>query len=266
MNRPRKNITHRGMLTSAPSGNKTTKSNQVNRILLTLLALVSFQVAVLAQKTIRDGNAQVRQAKNFHGISVGHSFDVYLTQSNEEAVAVSASEEKYRNMITVEVKNGILYIGLENQGRWNMGNRKLKAYISFKNIDKLDIGGACNAIVEGTIKANDLDVDLSGASDLKGKVDVKKLVINLSGASDMTLGGSTADLRIEASGASKFKGFDLNTDYCNARASGASDIRITVNKELSVHASGASDIDYKGSGMIRDVKTSGASSVSRTGS
>jgi hypothetical protein len=267
MNRPYNNITRRGILTGAPSGHKTIKSKQVNRILLTLLALVSFQLAALSQKTIKDENAQVREAKNFHGISVGNSFNVYLSQGNEEAVAVSASETKYRDLITVEVKNGILYIGLSKPGwKLNLGNKKLKAYISFKNIDRLDISGACNAIVDGSIKANDLKVDLSGASDLKARVDAKKLDINISGASDLTLSGVTADLRIDASGASKFKGFDLTTDYCNAEASGASDIRITVTKELSVHASGASDIDYKGSGKVRDVKTSGASSVSRTGS
>ena len=84
----------------------------MNRILLTLLAIASFQAAVLAQKTIKDENAQVRDAKNFHGISVGHAFTVYLNQGNEEAVAVSASEEKFRDLITVEVKNGILYICL----------------------------------------------------------------------------------------------------------------------------------------------------------
>ncbi len=71
-------------------------------------------------------------------------------------------------------------------------------------------------------------------------------------------------LNVEASGASDFKGFDLVTDYCDVRASGASGIRITVNKELSAHASGASDIKYKGDGLIRDLKTGGASSVSRS--
>lgn len=218
----------------------------------------------MAQKTIKDENAQVRDVKSFHGINVGHAFDIYLSQGNEEAVAVSASEEKYRDMITVEVKNGILYIGLEKQGwKLKLGNKKLKAYISFKNINKLDINGACNAIIEGTIKAEDLDVNLSGASDLKGRVDAKKLHVDLSGASDMTLGGSTVDLRLDASGACKFRGFDLTTDYCNAKASGASDIRITVNKELSVNASGASDIDYKGAGLIRDVRSSGASKISK---
>ncbi|MBK5269995.1 MAG: DUF2807 domain-containing protein, partial [Bacteroidia bacterium] len=54
------------------------------------------------------------------------------------------------------------------------------------------------------------------------------------------------------------------TEYCDARASGASDIRITVNKELSAHVTGASDLHFKGDGLIRDIKTSGAGSVSRT--
>ncbi len=78
--------------------------------------------------------------------------------------------------------------------------------------------------------------------------------------------GTATNLDVDASGASSFKGFDLSTDYCNVKASGASGIKITVNKELSATASGASDIDYKGTGVIRDIKTSGASSISRAGS
>jgi hypothetical protein len=112
-------------------------------------------------------------------------------------------------------------------------------------------------------KAENLKIDLSGASNLKGKLEPAKLMVDQSGASDMTLTGTVGQLNIEASGASDFKGFDLAVDYCNAKASGASDIKITVNKELSAEASGASDVKYKGSGLMRDIKTSGASSISR---
>jgi hypothetical protein len=41
-------------------------------------------------------------------------------------------------------------------------------------------------------------------------------------------------------------------------ASGGSDVRITVNKELSANVSGGSDVYYKGNGLIRDLKTSGS--------
>ena len=98
---------------------------------------------------------------------------------------------------------------------------------------------------------------------MKGKLDVSNLTVDLSGASDMMVTGTATQLSVEASGASDFKGFDLVTETCDAKASGASDIKITVNKELSAHASGASDVRYKGNGVIKDLKSSGSSSVSK---
>jgi len=235
----------------------------MKKISVILLGLI-LCTGIYAQQ-VNDPNAEVREAKNFHGINVSSSFDVYITQSNDEAVAVSASETKYRDRIKVEVRDGILYIRYDNEGRWSTGNKKLKAYISIKQIDKLTVSGACDVFLSGTLKADDLTVNLSGASDLKGKIDIKKLSVDISGASDMNITGGTAgQLTIEARGASNFKGFDLVTDYCDAKASGASDIRITVNKELSAHASGASNVQYRGEGLIKDLRTSGASSVSRS--
>lgn len=232
--------------------------------LLYAVGCMLMTLGTTAQKTINDPNAEVRAASNFHGISISNAFNVYLTQGSEEAVAVSAADPKYRDLITVEVKSGILVIGLKKDGwKWIKGNKKLKAYISFKSIDKLDLSGASDLYIQGLIKAENLRLDLSGASNVKGKLEVKKLVVDLNGASDMTVNGSVSQLTISASGASKFKGADLATDYCDAHATGASDIKVTVNKELSAQASGASDVRYKGEGVIRDIKTSGSSSISR---
>lgn len=236
----------------------------MKKILFVLLT-VGIVSTVAAQK-INDANAEVREAKNFHAIKLSNAFDVYITQGNEESVAVSASEEKYKKEIEVKVENGVLSIGLKKGNwtkNWNTGKMKLRAYISFKNIVKLDVSGACDVNFQGTIKADDLSIVLSGASDIDGDFDVKKMKLDMSGASDMTLKGSASSLSIEASGACSFKGYDLKTDYCDVDISGASSVRITVNKELSAKATGASDVKYKGDGLIRDIKTSGASSVSR---
>ena len=235
----------------------------MKKILLPFLFAMALFSTGFAQKTINDANAEVRLAKDFHAIELSSAFDVYLTQSNEESVAVSASEVKYRDKIKVDVKGGVLIIRYDNQGKWNTGNKKLKAYISFKDINKLEVSGACDVYIVDNWKADNLKIDLSGASNLKGKIDGQKLMVDLSGASDMTLSGTMGQLNIEASGASGFKGYDMVVDYCDAKASGASDIKITVNKELSAEASGASDVNYKGSGLIRDVKTSGSSSISK---
>jgi len=231
---------------------------------LFVLWFVSLVGAAMYAQQVNDPNAEIREAKNYHGISVSNAFDVYLDQGTEEAVAVSANDLKYRDRIKVEVKDGILHVWYDNEGKWGRGNKKLKAYISFKQIDKLTISGACDVFVSGTLKADKLNVNLSGASDLKGKIDIGELTLDLNGASDMNVTGIASKFNVEASGASSFKGYDLVTDYCDVRASGASDIRITVNKELSAHVTGASDVHYKGEGLIRDIKTSGAGSVSRS--
>lgn len=229
-----------------------------------IIAFLGILVAFCAPaQTVNDPNAEVREAKNFHAIVLSSAFDVYLSQGNEEAVAVSASEQKYKERITVEVKNGVLYVGYDYKGPWGNGNHKLKAYISFKQIDQLKVSGACDVVMSGILQAKILQLELSGASDMKGKLEVDKLTVELSGASDISLSGRSKVMDIVASGASSFKGFDLSTDNCNAHASGASDIKITVNKELTVQASGASDIHYKGEGVIRDIRSSGSSSVRR---
>ena len=232
---------------------------------LSILLVGLLVAAGLFAQQVNDPNAEVRQAKDYHGINVSNAFDVYITQGNEEAVAVSAAEVKHRERIKVEVKAGILYIGYDADGKmnWGSGNKKLKAYISFRQIDQLRISGACDVFISGTLKADALSINQSGASDLKGKLDVNKLTVDLSGASDISVTGIATQLSVEASGASDFKGYDLVTDICNAKASGASDVKITVNKELSAQASGASDVRYKGNGVIRDLKSSGSSSVSK---
>ena len=222
---------------------------------------------VHAQKTlVTDANAAPRELSgSFTAIRVSGGIDLYLSQYETESIAVSASEEKYRKNIKTVIENGTLKIYYDGDKLMQWGNKKLKVYISFKNLEKLTASGASDVQVAGTIAVPSLSITCSGASDFKGAVKVNNLVIDLSGASDVKISGTASVVSIESSGASDVKGYDLVTDVCTAKASGASDINITVNKELNAHASGASDIYFKGEGVIRDIHTSGASSVSRKG-
>lgn len=231
-----------------------------------LMAILASAV-LYAQKTINDPHAEARSLSGFHAIKVSNAFTVYITQGNEDAVAISASKAEYREKIITKVENGVLIIRFDDDKKfwknWNGDKQKLKAYVSIKKIDRLNVSGACDVYFEDGLAAEELSIDLSGASDLKGKVEAKKLSCEISGASDITISGNAAEVKVHASGASDFKGFDLVSNYCDAKASGASSVNITVNKELSANASGASDVRFKGEGLIRDIKTSGSSNVSR---
>jgi hypothetical protein len=232
-------------------------------VCLSLFALSSF-----AQQTttINDKNAEVRSVTSFIAIKVSGAIDVYLSQGNEEALAVSASEEKYRDLIVTQVDNGVLKISFNGDRKtWNVGNKKLKAYVSFKQLKSLDASGASSLKITDVLNATSLNVKLTGACDMSGELVGDDVSIDINGASTVKLTGNVKNLDVSASGASDLKGYDLKVNDCTAKASGASDISITVNQNLSASASGASSIHYKGEGTVKEVRTSGASSVSKRG-
>lgn len=220
-----------------------------------------------AQTTVSDANAEIRKVGSFSAVSISNAFDVIITQGAEEAVAVSASDKDDVQYIKTEVKDGVLRISFDPKDKkfWPK-NRKLRAYISAKNLNAISAGGASNIKIEGGLSAAQLKLNFSGASDLKGKLNVTgALDVRLSGASDIEISGSATELSVDASGASDLKAFDFVVSNCKKiEASGASSVRISVNNEISeARLSGASSLTYKGNPSIKDIRTSGASSVSR---
>lgn len=235
----------------------------MKHIILSALVCLATAGAMAQGRTINDPNAVKRNVGSFHAISIGGGVDLYLSQG-DEAVVVSAESEKDREKIIAEVVNGELRIGYDwhNWG-WSSGDKHLKAYVSAKTLDKLHAGGGSDVFVEGSFRAEDMDVVLSGGSDGHGELQARKLHINVSGGSDSHFRGSAGDLVITASGGSDFQGKDFSADHVTASASGGSDVFVIVNKELDARASGGSDVYYSGSGTVREINASGGSSVKR---
>jgi hypothetical protein len=232
---------------------------------LILFAGICLTLFAVAQKQfVVDPNAEMRiLSGSFQNIIVSGGIELYLSQSDKEEIAVSASDEKYIIGIKTVVDNNTLRIYYDADKNWSMRNKHIRAYVSFVNLEKLEASGASDVHVAGMIKVSSLLLKLSGASDFKGEVSLNALTMNLSGASDVNISGTVSVVNIESSGASDVKAYGLTAEICTAKASGASDINITVSKELSAHASGASDISYKGTAVIKEMQSSGASSVGK---
>ena len=239
----------------------------MKKIILTLIMglYMAGSFAQNEKNLVVDANAEVRNISSFTGIEVSGAVDLYISQGNLEAVAVSASSDEIRARIRTEVKNGVLIIFFDGKGlNWKVwNNNKMKAYVTYKTLSKLEASGACNVKTTDPIRQPDLKIEMSGASDFNGEVSVTKLRLEASGASNISVRGKSENTNVDASGACNIKAYDLKTDFCKIDASGASNVRITVNKELNATASGGSTIFYKGEGMIRDISSSGGASVKK---
>lgn len=230
-------------------------------LLLMIPSLIS--CAQDEKNIVFDENAQVRKLNSFSSIDVSGAIDLYISQGKESAVAVSAQNKEWVNNIKTDVRNNVLYIYYETKGlnwkKWT--NSKIKAYVTVVDLKRIEASGACNVKTANKLKLDALELELSGASDLTGSIDVRLLDLKLSGASNLSLEGNASNARIVCSGASLVKAYNLLTDYAKVIASGASSVRIHVEKELNASASGASNIVYKGACLKREISNSGASSI-----
>lgn len=238
---------------------------KITVLLVLLLSIYSGQ-AQNNKNLVFDANAVARSVKDFSAVEVSGAIDLYLSQGKEEAVAVSAGNQEAVSRIKTEVRNGKLHIYFDGKG-WNWktwsNNNKMKAYVTFISLHRIEASGACNVKTADMISSDDLKIQLSGASDFTGEVKAGILKLDGSGASDFKVSGTAEKTDISVSGACEVKAYDLKTEFCKIEATGASSVRITCNKEMSAQASGGSNIFYKGSGLIRDISTSGGASVKR---
>ena len=133
-----------------------------------------------------------------------------------------------------------------------------------KDLKSIEIGGASSFTSDGEIKAEKLDIEVSGASHFDANIDCQSLEVSVSGASSAEIGGKAVNANIEVSGASKLSsnGEYLNTDYADVDLSGASTAEIICNKNITGEASGASKLSFRGAAKA-DVSTSGASKAVR---
>jgi hypothetical protein len=235
-------------------------------LILLVMSVGVFTVKAQSEKNlVFDANAEARTVSGFTSVEVSGAIDLYLSQGTTEAAAVSASSPDALARIRTEVKNGVLHIYFDGKG-WNWktwNNNKMKAYVTFKDLNRIEASGACNVKSTEAIKVSDLKISLSGASDFTGELTVANLKLDASGASNFKIKGSAEKMQVDASGACNVRAYDLKTDYSKIDASGASNVRITVNKEMSAEATGGSNIYYRGEGLIRNISTGGGASVKR---
>ena len=218
-------------------------------VVLLVLALLLVDLPALAQRDIKgegDVKSQTRNVSGFKGIDVSGGFAVELTQGNKEGVRIEAQENLFENIKT-EVRNGVLHI--YNEGGIST-NKGLKAYITVKELNKINISGGVKVTGNSTFKTDAMNMDLSGGSKVTLAIDTKKLDADMSGASKVQLTGRADEVDMDLSGASSLDATELEAKRMEIEASGASKAQVYAKDVLNINASGASKVAYKGSPSI----------------
>ncbi len=238
----------------------------MKKLLLSFLVIAITCTAVFAQKTINDLNAEKRTVSSFHGIEVGTGIELIIIEGNMEELAVSAATVELRDKIVTKVENGILKIHYENKiGSINKikESKSLKAYVSYKTLDQLQVTTGAEVKINGVLKASSLDMKVNTGALVNGEVDINTLKVSQNTGSKITLTGKADKLDIDGDTGSKFKGDEMSTSDCNVTVSTGAIVSVRAEKELQVKANTGGSVKYKGNATIRGIKTHTGGSVTK---
>lgn len=230
----------------------TSQKNLILQLVLAAILLLSVSLSARASR-------QQRSTGNFHKVEISGAFEVYLDQGKTESLFVEASDDILPKIIT-EVKGQVLVIRLKSH-LTIPDHESMKVYLTFKELESIEISGAVKLTGTMPLKFNDLELECSGASKLDLNLNAANLDCNFSGAAIANLAGECSSLDVETSGASKLHAADLRTHNCTLDCSGASQAGIYVTGKLQVTGSGAANIEYAGNPETIEKDMSGACSI-----
>ncbi len=179
----------------------------------------------------------------FDRIEVGGAFKVKIRQGNKHHVELLGSDEAIES-VRLDRSGSTLEIG-HKRGLDFSQQGGITAIITMPELESLEIGGACHAeLIDFKAPQHEMQIEMGGASYLR-------------------MEGQVRELNLDLSGASQLHAFEMEAKDVRIDASGASQARVRAYHDLRIEASGASRVRYSGQPENLSTNTSGGSSVSR---
>ncbi|MEI6899473.1 MAG: head GIN domain-containing protein, partial [Bacteroidota bacterium] len=176
-------------------------------ILITMMIMLT-SCTVLGEQGSGNVTKQERKVSSFDRIDVSGAYDVFITQGDVQSVFVEA-DDNLLPLIKTEVNGSTLSI----ENRKSIHNPKcLKVYITVKELKKIEMSGAVDLTTEGKFTENELEIEISGATNAKLDLAVQKLGVSCSGGCKLNLKGMANSFNLDGSGAVDVFAYDMLTE------------------------------------------------------
>lgn len=206
----------------------------------------------------RQDDQRTYSVLDFDRLEVSEAIEITVAQGS--TFAISAQGDR-RNLDDLNIyKNGTTLV-MKFRGN---NNRQYTTYVTvtMPALQGMSLSGAVKGSATGFSETARFDLVLSGASILQFNADIEDLHGDLTGASELRLNGKGHVVDVSVSGASSLSAFDFPVDEAKLLVTGASHARINASQKLTVSASGASDVLYRGTPQI-DSNITGASTFNK---
>lgn len=205
-------------------------------------------------------NSDTRRIAAFNKVKVSGAIDLYLNPGNSPEVRLEFSGVTAGDIIT-DVSGRELVIRLrKNNYGWR--NVKIKAYVSYQQLEAIKASGACDVVAREQIKARRFTLETSGSSDVELlELQADTFYFASAGACDVQIAGKVGEQTVKMSGSGDYSALNLVSETCDLKISGSADVDVHVTEALYVRVSGSGDVRYRGNPSTSNLKVSGSGSA-----
>lgn len=219
---------------------------------------------VFGKRVRGDGNVRTeeRSVSSFKNVDVSGAAKVMVSQGDQHTVKIEG-DANLLQYIEVNQEGDRIRIK-ERQGFHLEPTSDLRIYVTAPVYNHIDVSGACDIIGQTKItQTEDLEMDVSGAGDIKMELDAPHLKAEVSGGGSINLKGQTKDVSLQLTGAGDAHCYDLLAENTKVDITGAGSAQVYASVKLDATVSGAGDVSYKGNAPTVNQHVSGAGSVKK---
>lgn len=230
------------------------RNSKVTSMLVVLMFLlvtgIQAQTVTPSKKYI---TKELNNVSNFSSIRVLGSPDVEYRQSNGSKTTVSIyGSDNLVDLLEVSTVNGVLQVNIKKGVKILSGERRLKVIASSPSLNQVDIKGSADVYLKGTIKGNDLNLNITGSGDIEAEnLQYTNIFALVKGSGDIDLKNVKATTVLsEVNGSGDISAEKLAATNVVATVAGSGDIVCYASRQLDARVSGSGDIEYKGSPSV----------------
>jgi len=184
--------------------------------------------------------------KPFTKIYLEGAFKVILSQGSESGLRIKTDEDNFKY---IDVRSDSESLSLKIT-RKHFNFDELVLYITFKDLEKLEIEGGISMETIGYVELKDFYFHVSGGASVEMKLKANKVKLIGEGGVKIEFDGIADELDAKISGAGYLNAADLKTRRTDCEIEGACAASVYATEWFDATISGVGKIKYKGNPQV----------------
>ncbi|HZL09708.1 MAG TPA: head GIN domain-containing protein [Prolixibacteraceae bacterium] len=214
---------------------------------LGLLVSKLFAVPVMpVEQSWDDTDTRTYNVQPFTKIYLEGGFKVILEQGIQSGLRIKTDEDNFK-YIDVQSDSESLSLKITKK---HFNFDELILYITFKDLEKLEIEGGISLETKGYVDLNDFYLHVEGGASIEMNMKARKVKVIGEGGVKFEFDGIADELDASISGAGHLDAIDLKTKRCDIKIEGVGAGSVYATEILNATISGVGKIRYKGDPQV----------------